>query len=122
MKKVIFTRAIAPSKKREEITRPDYPGYLVTLSNLPGVEIVIARGSATRTDGKSWMFLTDVWLAFERETGLSLSTKTTKGKTRTECYERLVAALCTYTPEKFAEYMEDRKVRRMTSLIKGESP
>lgn len=122
MKKVTFTRAIAPSKMREEITRPDYPGYLVTLSNLPGVEIVIARGSVTRTNGKGWAFRTDVWTAFERETGLSISVKTTQGKTRTECYERLVAALCAYTPEKFAAYMEDRKVLRMTSLIKGESP
>lgn len=121
MKKVTFTRAIAPSKKRIAITRPDYPGYLVTLSNLPGVEIVIARGSATRSDGLSWAFQTDVWLAFERETGLSISVKTTQGRTRTECYEKLVATLCAFTPEQFAAYMEERMVLRMTKLIQGES-
>ena len=121
MKKVTFIRAIAPSKKRNEVERPDYPGYLVKLSNLPGVEIVIARESVTRADGKSWYFLPSKWLAFERETGLSIMGKTIVGRTRIECYERLVGTLCAYTPEKFAEFMVDQKVRRMTKLIQGES-
>lgn len=120
MKKVTFTKLLALSAKRNVIERPDYPGYLVELSNLPGVSIVIARGSRSESDAV-WRF-TDEWNAHDMSTGHTIKRTNTVGKTREECYCRVVAVLAQFTPERYARMIEDARINRITKLIKGESP
>ena len=112
MKKVTFTKLMTVTSPPIEVE--GWPGYRTGLSNLPGVNLVIAHRTAKRPEGI--VILWDHWGMYDEESGFYLGIH---GPTRTKCHENAIVKLANDTPESYAAMIEGRYTKRMTNILTG---
>lgn len=111
MKKITFTKMLTADRPPIEVE--NWPGYRTGLSNLPGINLVLAHRTAKRceiTTSRAG------WGVYDEESGFYLGIH---GPTRAECYVDAIVGLGHYTPESYATMIEGRHVKRMTAILTG---
>ena len=116
MKKVYFTKLLRPSKKRADLVRPEYLGYLMDHQPIEGVQIAIGRSSKS-LGGDAWRML-DYWVPYDVKTGMPLTQ--VKEGTRDKCAYVALAYFHKHTAEQYRAMLEDRLTKRMTAILSGE--
>lgn len=114
MKKVTFTKLLTVNRPPIEIQ--DWPGYRTGLSNLPGINLVLAHRTAKRRETTTSVA---GWGVYDEESGFYLGIH---GPTRTACYANAIGWLGHYTPESYATMIKGRHVKRITTILTGGVP
>jgi hypothetical protein len=111
MQKITFTKLMTVTRPPIEVE--NWPGYRTGLSNLPGVNLVLAHRTAKQFGE---VVTLSKWGVYDEGSGFYLNIF---GSTRTKCYELAVAMLGHYTPESYAEMIEGRYHKRITAILTG---
>jgi hypothetical protein len=116
MKPITFTKQLKILSQCLKPWRPDYPGYLLTHSDHPGREFVIARGSKI-TDYYSgdWVH-TKRWFFHDLKTGLSLDRQECM-VTRRDRTEAAIVYLSRTSPEKLEAIVNNTLAERLGKLM-----
>lgn len=111
MKKITFTKMMTVNCPPIEVE--NWPGYRISLPNLPGINLVLAHRTAKY--GETAISLAG-WAVYDEESGFYLGIH---GPTRVECCANAIIWLGKYTPESYATMIEGRHVKRMTAILTG---
>lgn len=111
MKKITFTKMMAVTRPPIEVE--NWPGYRFCLSNLPGVNLVLAHRTA-KDYGVSVSLST--WGVYDEESGFYQGAH---GPSREACFTNAIVYLGKYTPESYATRIKDMYIRRMTAILTG---
>lgn len=114
MNKVTFTKMMIATRPPIEVE--NWPGYRFCLSNLPGVNLVLAHRTA-KDYGVAVSLST--WGVYDEESGFYLGAQ---GPSRIVCAANARVHLGDYTPESYATRIKDMYVRRMTAILTGGAP
>ena len=114
MKGIAFTKMLTVNRPPIEVQ--DWPGYQTGLSNLPGINLVLAHRTAKRCEIPTSLA---VWGVYDEESGFYLGIH---GPTRLACHANAIVGLGHYTPESYATMIKDRHVKRMTAILTGGAP
>lgn len=117
MKKVTFDKAteIRLGQSHGYTHRLDFPGYLLTHSDHPGREFVVARSSTSPPyDFLDWSFTTG-WSVYDRVTGIRING--TKRKTRAEAVEAAIWQLSHMAPKDYDERVREVQITRAKKIL-----
>lgn len=110
--KTTFTKMLTVNRPPIEVQ--DWPGYRTGLSNLPGINLVLAhRTSKTIGGGTSPL---SEWGLYDEESGFYLGVR---GTTCQACHANAVCKLGDHTLETYAAMIEARHVKRITTILTG---
>ena len=111
MKKITFTKLLTVNRPPIEVE--NWPGYRTGLSNLPGINLVLAHRTAKRCEIPTSL---PGWGVYDEESGFYLGIH---GPTRTACTANAIVWFGKFTPESYAAMIEARHVKRMTAILTG---
>ncbi len=109
MKKTTFTKMMAVTRPPVEVE--NWPGYRFGLSNLPGVNLVLAHRTA-KDYGVAVSLST--WGVYDEESGFYQGAH---GPSRITCAANATVHLGKYTSESYATRIKNMYVRRMTTIL-----
>ena len=110
MKKITFTKLLAADRPPIEVE--NWPGYRTGLSNLPGINLVLAHRTNKQHGGGVGSLST--WGVYDEESGFYLGIH---GPIRTACYANAICKFTDYTLETYAAMIEARHVKRITTIL-----
>lgn len=114
MKKITFTKMMTVNCPPIEVE--NWPGYRISLPNLPGINLVLAHRTAKY--GEITISRAG-WGVYDEESGFYLGIH---GPTRTACFENAIVQLGYYTPESYVAWIRGKHIRRTTAILTGGAP